>query len=541
MAIDMTINKFNNVPNVALFNYFESKCKFVWYSKTDTWEYSVVDESDAEWSPGGNLSICLSPNDTSRHISYYDDSDLKYAKQNPETGLFESTTIDKDVDVCWWTNTSIAVDSKNKVYISYIDQNFNLMIADNTAGFWKKEKVASFGYFNVLKMDKKDYWHLVYDDMYVTQKIKPELTDYDNDGVPDNIEQGPDHIDTEYDGNGDSKPDWKQGNVAYFYIIIDYYITLACPEVQGIVDVQSIENPSVPDAPFNVDFPFEFLDFKVTGMGAGEKTTVTIYLPEDKSLTSYWKYGPTHENTSPHWYEFTGDEIYNTGYEIFEDKIALYLKDGQNGDYDLTANDTIQEPGAPGKVLLPNIAISQEEIKFDTIVPGGYQKKYLYILNNGAGKLIIDSVVISGTDSPDFTMESELPDTIYPEVEKKYNLLFNPSLKGDKSCNLTIFSSGSDSEEILLSGTCMVPSVGIINHPTDYTFKIMPNPATDHIQVIAEESSLIRIYNSMGILIYETLTADSAVQIETNDLPAGIYIVEISNKNAIIRSKVIIQ
>ena len=60
---------------------------------------------------------------------------------------------------------------------------------------------------------------------------------------------------------------------------------------------------------------------------------------------SYWKYGPTSDNTSPHWYEFLYDQATGTGAIINGRNITLYFVDGARGDSDLQANGSNTAPG----------------------------------------------------------------------------------------------------------------------------------------------------------------------------------------------------
>jgi hypothetical protein len=76
---------------------------------------------------------------------------------------------------------------------------------------------------------------------------------------------------------------------------------------------------------------------------------VTAILHSGPSCSSYYRYGPTPDNTADHWYPF----LYNgqTG-AIFSCRdgntlVTLYFKDGGLGDDDLTANGVIVDVGGP--------------------------------------------------------------------------------------------------------------------------------------------------------------------------------------------------
>ena len=84
----------------------------------------------------------------------------------------------------------------------------------------------------------------------------------------------------------------------------------------------------------------------MTGLSVGEAFTVSLILHGNQSApTTFWKYGPTPDNNSDHWYEFS----YNgtTGAQISGNIITLHFVDGERGDSDLSANGQLSDPGAP--------------------------------------------------------------------------------------------------------------------------------------------------------------------------------------------------
>jgi len=170
--------------------------------------------------------------------------------------------------------------------------------------------------------------------------------DFDNDGISDEEEDiGPNGG----DGNYDLTPDSEQDNVASFLTYDDQnYVTLASPDTTTLNDVQSVDNPSPTDAPAGTDFPYGFLEFIIEGVEFGGATTVTLFLPDGATPDTYYKYGPTPDNPTPHWYKFMYDG--ETGAEINDNVVTLYFIDGQRGDNDLTANSTIVEPGGAGEM-----------------------------------------------------------------------------------------------------------------------------------------------------------------------------------------------
>ena len=175
-----------------------------------------------------------------------------------------------------------------------------------------------------------------------------EYIDTDGDGVQDSEEMGPDGNDPDYDGNGDGTPDSEQDNVASMHTYDgENYITLASPEETAMRDVRAVERD---DAPAEANYPHGFFGFEVHGLSAPRDCTeVTLFLPLNPDINTYWKYGRTHSDPTDHWYKFPYD--HQTGAEIFHEpprtRIVLHLCDNLRGDDDLDANGVIEDIGGP--------------------------------------------------------------------------------------------------------------------------------------------------------------------------------------------------
>ena len=177
----------------------------------------------------------------------------------------------------------------------------------------------------------------------------PGIITDDGDGVPAGIEQG---APNGGDGNNDGLPDSEQANVASLPNVVDpRYVTLVSPGGTTLAGVQALQNPSEADAPAGVEFPAGFFEFTVDGVPTSGASTITLLLPPDLTVTTYYKYGPTPDNPLNHWYEFAFDG--NTGAEIGDGVITLHFVDGQRGDDDLTANGRVADAGGPGATVPP--------------------------------------------------------------------------------------------------------------------------------------------------------------------------------------------
>jgi len=171
--------------------------------------------------------------------------------------------------------------------------------------------------------------------------------DSDNDGMSDQEEFGPEGNNPLYDGNNDGIPDSQQDNVTSCHTYdSEYYVTLACPEGVSLIDVLPRDNPNPTTSPPDVDFGFGFFEFEIHGLSAGDTTHLILYLPDESIQNTYYKYGPSQDNPSAHWYSFTYEN--NTGAEFETGFITLHFKDGARGDEDLIGNGIIIDLGGPG-------------------------------------------------------------------------------------------------------------------------------------------------------------------------------------------------
>ncbi len=182
--------------------------------------------------------------------------------------------------------------------------------------------------------------------------------DSDGDGVADSIEdQGPNGGDSNQDG----VPDKFQPNVVSVPNANDGgFLTLIVPPGNVLAGVHAVDPSTLPDPPPGESFPFGLIGFEnladmpsakaVAGVEVGGGATVEIMLPSGTQIDSYYKYGRTASDPTPHWYEFLFDG--ETGAVLTPGKVTLYFKDGARGDDDLLMNGVIKDPGGPSGGLV---------------------------------------------------------------------------------------------------------------------------------------------------------------------------------------------
>lgn len=107
----------------------------------------------------------------------------------------------------------------------------------------------------------------------------------------------------------------------------------------GFARSQFVALASVPATPpSGYTFPHGLFDFALAYCDG--TVTITITYPTAAG-TVYWKFGPTPDNASPHWYSMPGATVAGN--------IATFIiTDGGWGDDDLTINRSIVDQGGPG-------------------------------------------------------------------------------------------------------------------------------------------------------------------------------------------------
>lgn len=160
------------------------------------------------------------------------------------------------------------------------------------------------------------------------------------------------------DGNGDGILDAVQPNVASLRSAVNgQYVTLVVPAGLTLVSVQAVV-PSAPP-PAGHSLPYGLFQFEIHNVAPGGDATLTWYIHGTQPLSSYWKYGPTSDQPSVHWYSLPLALVESAPAGL---QLMIHLVDGLVGDSDLVANGIIRDPGGPGQAAgsrtlwLPQIA-----------------------------------------------------------------------------------------------------------------------------------------------------------------------------------------
>jgi hypothetical protein len=119
----------------------------------------------------------------------------------------------------------------------------------------------------------------------------------------------------------------------------EVYLDSSAGTIENLAVIPPDDMPEVPDS---LNPVYGFFSFEITGISSGESVNIPLAFPENVPAgTEYWKYGPTTDDNTHHWYQIPvsdddGDRI-----------IVITLTDGGIGDDDLTENGVIVDDGGP--------------------------------------------------------------------------------------------------------------------------------------------------------------------------------------------------
>ena len=185
--------------------------------------------------------------------------------------------------------------------------------------------------------------------------------DTDIDGVLASVERS---APNSGDGNNDRVQDDVQSSVASFITKTGSYATIAAPMVTAFVDLELLDNPDINGSPQGVLFDHGLFKFDILVL-PGIPVEMAIYMPQGDASSILYKYGATPDNGTPHWYDFSFDEVTGTGARyignvsieapgggspITRSMFIVTFIDGVRGDDDLLVNDLIVNTMALGRV-----------------------------------------------------------------------------------------------------------------------------------------------------------------------------------------------
>ena len=171
----------------------------------------------------------------------------------------------------------------------------------------------------------------------------PPVDDSDGDGIHDDEERsGP----NDGDGNRDGIEDSQQDGVTSIRGNDGAFITIEVDEESRLEKVTIVDTPTDVPVPEGVTFPMGMIELEVHDLGDDGGALVTIHLDDEAEFNTLFLWGPTPDNSTPHWHPFlfAGE----TGARLFANRIEINFVDGALGDIDLSVDGLIRTSIAPG-------------------------------------------------------------------------------------------------------------------------------------------------------------------------------------------------
>jgi MBG domain (YGX type)/Bacterial Ig-like domain (group 3)/Putative Ig domain/Dockerin type I domain len=200
----------------------------------------------------------------------------------------------------------------------------------------------------------------------------------------------------------------------------------------------SISPTSGVTPPSGVSFPFGFLTFEIDNLQPGQAADVVISGLNTTTINSYYKYGATPANPTPHWYNFLSGEATDsddasiTGMEIVDGNIVLHLVDSARGDDDISKNGAIFDIGGPAIGSVQTSASTQTAVGSDHTAGSTYGQSVLFT-----------ATVSSASGTPTGTVQFQVDGHNVGTPQTLVN--------GQASLDTTALSAGDDTVKALFS------------------------------------------------------------------------------------------
>jgi hypothetical protein len=221
----------------------------------------------------------------------------------------------------------------------------------------------------------------------------------------------------------------------------------------AIVSLVAVPESTLPaEGKPNLSFPQGFFSFQIMGLTNGQTVTVTITLPSAvPEGTQYWKYGPTLDDPTDHWYQLP------VGSDDGDNVITITLVDGGLGDDDLIANAVIIDQGGPGNP--PSSMPSKGGCFIATAAYGTPMAEEIqilrefrdeYLLTNPVGKGLVDFYYKVSPPIAEFITE-------HPSLKPIVRAGLMPAVAMS-----TVAVNTTPAEEIAIVGVLVLVSVAVV-------------------------------------------------------------------------------
>lgn len=159
-----------------------------------------------------------------------------------------------------------------------------------------------------------------------------------------------------------------------------------------------------------------------------------------------------------------------------------------------------------------------------------------------------DTVFVSeiSLNSTEFQLTAPaLPDTLLPGTCRDLQISYNPTAEGTSQADI-IITSASSTMTAHLEGTGKGGSSVDDELGNSDAISIVPNPVSSSAILKIDNSiyqtgnSYLELYNTLGILVKKANFFSASYQINTEDLPAGVYHLKITNSSSVFLRTIVI-
>ncbi len=106
-----------------------------------------------------------------------------------------------------------------------------------------------------------------------------------------------------------------------------------------------------------------------------------------------------------------------------------------------------------------------------------------------------------------------------------------PDEYNSENIELIVFIQDNDTKEILQGSTTML-TTGISKTAGQNALTVYPNPAQDFINITTDQNfELLNIVNSLGQVVYSTNNSSQSLVLNTSNLKAGLYFIQLKTQN----------
>jgi hypothetical protein len=109
------------------------------------------------------------------------------------------------------------------------------------------------------------------------------------------------------------------------------------------------------------------------------------------------------------------------------------------------------------------------------------------------------------------------------------------------NCPTIANTSQADTNNNGIGDVCENIQTGIIEHSQNDSYLVYPNPASDYLFIQGENGSAVKLINSLGTVLQSVYIHDRQALFSLQDLPEGLYIIQITRDLQVLNYKIIKQ